>query len=148
MHREVASSQRVGAGVPDGIRTRVTALKGRRPRPLDDRDDRRDQSILAAVPVSRLLPRRVADAPAERDNGVVVRANAIEKVFQVGQIPAVFGEMPGERFARFDDELGDIFRFVRFVMPGRACTPHPLKDQEGSTRAALSPLCSRVMRTA
>jgi hypothetical protein len=25
-------------GVPDGIRTRVTALKGRRPRPLDDRD--------------------------------------------------------------------------------------------------------------
>src|SRR5262245_31846043 len=27
-----------GVGVPDGIRTRVTALKGRRPRPLDDRD--------------------------------------------------------------------------------------------------------------
>ena len=25
-------------GVPDGIRTRVLALKGRRPRPLDDGD--------------------------------------------------------------------------------------------------------------
>src|SRR5262249_5906575 len=33
-------AERRGAGVPDGIRTRVTALKGRRPRPLDDRDVR------------------------------------------------------------------------------------------------------------
>ena len=38
VHREVASSQRVEVGVPTGIRTRVSALKGPRPRPLDDGD--------------------------------------------------------------------------------------------------------------
>ena len=31
------------SGVPTGIRTRVLALKGPRPRPLDDGDERQDQ---------------------------------------------------------------------------------------------------------
>ncbi len=32
------------SGVPDGIRTRVTAVKGRCPRPLDDGDSSREQT--------------------------------------------------------------------------------------------------------
>ena len=34
------------SGVPNGIRTRVLALKGPRPRPLDDRDARREREIV------------------------------------------------------------------------------------------------------
>src|ERR1700753_1353070 len=52
-----------GFGVPDGIRTRVTAVKGRCPRPLDDGDAERSPRKLpgdSAMPRLRLtlrLPR-------------------------------------------------------------------------------------------
>ena len=36
LNRRAAANGRTGSGSPDGIRTRVTGLKGRRPRPLDD----------------------------------------------------------------------------------------------------------------
>ena len=42
----VEEKSRTGSGVPSGIRTRVAAVKGRCPRPLDDRDVEGERSIL------------------------------------------------------------------------------------------------------
>jgi hypothetical protein len=44
--RESAWENTDWSGVPNGIRTRVLALKGPRPRPLDDRDARRELGIV------------------------------------------------------------------------------------------------------
>src|SRR5262245_12808976 len=43
-------SARNSGHVPSGIRTRVLALKGPRPRPLDDGDARRELRIVPCVP--------------------------------------------------------------------------------------------------
>ena len=49
------SDRGCGSGIPNGIRTRVAALKGRCPRPLDDRDKAQDL-ILAVAEHLREIP--------------------------------------------------------------------------------------------
>ena len=45
---------RMSASTPNGIRTRVTSLKGRRPRPLDDGGLTRDRDrVTVAAPLDR-----------------------------------------------------------------------------------------------
>ena len=54
-----------GGGVPTGIRTRVSALKGPRPRPLDDGDEGGTLhcGTCARTPERRQGARRVSEAP-------------------------------------------------------------------------------------
>ena len=130
------SDRGCGSGIPNGIRTRVAALKGRCPRPLDDRD-KTQNPILAVVEHpceisdDGLLVQHhhdcrdlglggVAERPCVPADHFLLRGSGLRKLCEAGGVLAACARNMG------DDQIWPS-AFSRPVRVGARVVPPPLR---------------------